>query len=355
MTSLPRRVPERLQDIAHVQSAYEICLRLEEFLQMAADNGDDVKKELVYVRTLGYLMHCVPTDLGLKKVVEEIASSVDDSAILAVGQMYYDHFIRAFRANRAHIPTPSNYSSPAARRSFDKIQDWVNNETMPEVPQSHSQAKNHALIRDGHRCVVTGHYDTNSVMAIKELKEVVESDPSTMVERTHCTHIFPDSPIEPDKAERQYAATMWAVMFGFGYENLPDELNGSKIHRLENIMTLVLGFHMAFDQMDIWFAATEEMNKYKLGASDPLFLRGYPEFVTFTTHDPEKYPVPSPTYLAIHAACAKVAHLSGAAARIDEFYRNMEDGETLDPNGASANMLEHAIFELQVAGYGVTT
>jgi len=57
-------------------------------------------------------------------------------------------------------------------------------------------------------------------------------------------------------------------------------------------------------------------------------------------------PIPSPTYLAIHAACAKVAHLSGAAECINKFYRDMEDGMILDPNEASAEMLECAIFEL---------
>jgi len=97
-----------------------------------------------------------------------------------------------------------------------------------------------------------------------------------------------------------------------------------------------------------------EENKYKLEAAEALILRGYPEYVTFTTPDPVKLPVPSPTYLAIHAACAKVAHLSGAARCIDKFYQDMEDGTTLDPNGASAEMLEHAIFELEASGYQTT-
>jgi len=49
---------------------------------------------------------------------------------------------------------------------------------------------------------------------------------------------------------------MWAVMHRFGYEALPDELNGSKVHRLENVMTWVPGFHMDFDLLDVWFVAT---------------------------------------------------------------------------------------------------
>jgi hypothetical protein len=92
-------------------------------------------------------------------------------------------------------------------------------------------------------------------------------------------------------------------------------------------------------------------NRYKLEAADPVLLRGYPENFTFTTPDQDKFPVPSPIYLAIHAACAKVAHLSGAAECIDKLYREMDDRTTLDPDGASASMLEHAIFELQARGY----
>jgi hypothetical protein len=66
------------------------------------------------------------------------------------------------------------------------------------------------------------------------------------------------------------------------------------------------------------------------------------------TPDPVKYPVPSRTYLDIHAACAKVAHLSGAGECIDKFYRDMEDKQTLDPDGGSADLLEHAIFGLEI-------
>ncbi|KXN80817.1 hypothetical protein AN958_07253 [Leucoagaricus sp. SymC.cos] len=329
MTSLPRDVPLRLRHLAHVVSAYDICLRLEKSLQLAIDNGDDIGNNPVYVRILGYLIHYVPTDLGLRKIVEEISSCVDDSAILAVGQMYYDHYIRAFRANKAHIPM----SNHASRSSFDRIQEMID-ATLQEAPQSHAQAKKYVL------------------------KEMVDLDPSTKGEATQCAHIFSESTnasIELGSAKREYAATMWAVMHCFGYEELPDELNGSKVHRLENVMTLVPGFHRDFDHLNIWFVATKEMNRYKLEASDPFFLRSYPEFVIFTTPDPEKLPVPSPTYLAIHAACAKVAHLSGAAVCIDKFYQDMEDQKTLDPNGASAGTLEHAIFELQAAGYGVTT
>ena len=95
-------------------------------------------------------------------------------------------------------------------------------------------------------------------------------------------------------------------------------------------------------------------NDYKLEAAEPFILNDYPEYVTFKTSDVVKFPVPSAVYLSIHAACAKVAHLSGAGAYIDKFYRDMDDSTTLDPNSVSAEMLEHAIFELQAAGCPIT-
>jgi hypothetical protein len=49
---------------------------------------------------------------------------------------------------------------------------------------------------------------------------------------------------------------MWSVMNGFGHDKLPDELNGSKIHRLENVMTVVSGFRTLFDQLKVWFVLT---------------------------------------------------------------------------------------------------
>ena len=49
---------------------------------------------------------------------------------------------------------------------------------------------------------------------------------------------------------------MWAVMQRFGYKSLPEDLSGSKVHRLENVMTLASGIHTQFDQLSIWFVAT---------------------------------------------------------------------------------------------------
>ena len=42
-------------------------------------------------------------------------------------------------------------------------------------------------------------------------------------------------------------------MFSSMPEQLHDKLNGNEIHRLENIITLDLSIHTAFDELLIWF------------------------------------------------------------------------------------------------------
>ena len=66
--------------------------------------------------------------------------------------------------------------------------------------------------------------------------------------------------------------------------------------------------------------------------------------MTFTTPNPATLPVPSPELLALHAACAKVAHLSGAGEYIDKIDRDIEDLGVLSYDGASSNILNHAFL-----------
>jgi hypothetical protein len=49
--------------------------------------------------------------------------------------------------------------------------------------------------------------------------------------------------------------TLWAILKCFGYEDLPERLNGNGIHNLDNVMMLDLGIHDFFDRLEIWFEA----------------------------------------------------------------------------------------------------
>lgn len=64
--------------------------------------------------------------------------------------------------------------------------------------------------------------------------------------------------------------------------------------------------------------------------------------VRFTTST--ELPAPSPRYIALYAACTKVAHLSGASEYIDMVIRDMEGTRVLANDGSSADVLAHALY-----------
>ncbi len=111
------------------------------------------------------------------------------------------------------------------------------------------------------------------------------------------------------------------------------ELDGAGIHRLENILTLSPSLHDFFDQLALWleavvfpcflvaiFLMTQHRMTNRKRILLCLVLERLPRrTVTFTTRaDPEALPLPSLTYLAIHAACCRVARLSGAVVYVEE-------------------------------------
>ena len=65
-------------------------------------------------------------------------------------------------------------------------------------------------------------------------------------------------------------------------------------------------------------------------------------FVTFTRTD-VRQEYPDPMLLGLHAACARVAHMSGAAEAFNEVERDLEDTRVLALDGSSAHLLDHLL------------
>jgi hypothetical protein len=52
-----------------------------------------------------------------------------------------------------------------------------------------------------------------------------------------------------------FAVMAWTVMKWFGGIKVEDELNGSQIHQLENIITMDSNIHKSFDNLQLWLEA----------------------------------------------------------------------------------------------------
>jgi len=70
--------------------------------------------------------------------------------------------------------------------------------------------------------------------------------------------------------------------------------------------------------------------------------------ITLTTPDPLTLPLPDPRYLALHAACARVVHLSGAMAYINKVLSDLEEIGVLSSDRSSDVLLHHALAHCQL-------
>ena len=57
--------------------------------------------------------------------------------------------------------------------------------------------------------------------------------------------------------------------------------------------------------------------------------------------------LPDPKLLTLHAVCAWVGHMSGAAKAIGELERDAEETSVLARDGSSARLLDHLMIPLQ--------
>jgi hypothetical protein len=157
LSELPTNIKVHLRYACyeHIASTYTLCLELEKAVQSRIDANEVVGRDMIYCRILGYLLLHPPTDRAAKTVQFDISSCKGDQAMLNVGQMYYDHFIRActlyvrsyeypfhvfifsVRSNKGRTPNPTNHAS---RPSFDTIADMIS-DCMEEAPQGHASAK----------------------------------------------------------------------------------------------------------------------------------------------------------------------------------------------------------------------
>ena len=68
--------------------------------------------------------------------------------------------------------------------------------------------------------------------------------------------------------------TLWTILKRFGYEDVYDELKdddlpGTRIHRLENILTLDASCRHLFDEMLLWFEEVDGKVRASPPAHDP--------------------------------------------------------------------------------------
>ncbi|KAJ4495234.1 hypothetical protein C8R41DRAFT_298292 [Lentinula lateritia] len=291
------------------RSTYELCRRWETAAQQYED------KKLMQARVLGYMLYYSPTDAARAAITRAILSCNDnDEQLSELAELYTFFFVRCFRKFKGRTSTTQSHPSPD---SFDVMKN---------------------VIFNGFRDPFTGKYDY-----LAEQFDAI--DPPELLLEFGCAslqvvHIAPDSTcFRLEGVKTDYAASVTAILQQFGYDF--EKFKGAKVHSLYNLITMSLDMHYAFDQLRIYL---EEIgtNTYRVkGFKQTQMVPGHD--IKFSTDDPEFYPVPDRELIALHAMCAKVAHMSGAGAYIEDLDRDVEDLGVLASNGGSADVLSHAL------------
>ncbi|OJT10848.1 hypothetical protein TRAPUB_12624 [Trametes pubescens] len=100
-------------------------------------------------------------------------------------------------------------------------------------------------------------------------------------------------------------------------------------------MTLSPKFHTFFDNLKL-FGWRRLLTREQIRHRHPGYPRPAPEYL----------PLPDPQILGLHAACCKVAHMSGTAEYIATATRDMEQIKVLAEDGGSADVLTYAMSRL---------
>jgi len=337
-------MPERFNPQDPPYGAYQSARQME---SRAVDGLAHDPWFLVKARTLGYLVLHAPTEEGRIMVSLEISSCDNvDSKLKALADMYLQLFIRCFRGmGKGRTPAPASHPS---RPSFDdKRKEFFVELKM--APTSHAEAKASALARDNYRSIILGGVDSSSLTT-----GLTTAAPNEIKRPTQLAHIIPDfinhgHDSQPHK--KNYAAGVYAVLSRFGGLTVgANTLNGAGIHLLGNVMTLSGDEHTLFDALRWWLEPvlnTEGRavpNHYHVKGTGNL---GFPETIELTSHR-NGFVLPDPRFLAIHAACAKVAWLSGGGEYIERHLRDMDETPVMKTDGTSFGLLQGALAGLAV-------
>jgi hypothetical protein len=191
-----------------------------------------------------------------------------------------------------------------------------------------------------------------------------------------------------DIVKTDYAASAMAILKMFGLDSKVESLVGRNVHNHFNVLTMRIDLHQLFDRLIFWLE--EEFGEVSWFSFGLVFVSFFthlhiyalqentyticsvnnsvrelpsppPERVTFkvdpkleaeclaaTTQPPS---LPSPSLLAVRAACCRVAHLSGAAEQIDQILCDLEEVSELaeDGLGGSAGLLVSRLLQSPMA------
>ncbi|KAF3028108.1 hypothetical protein E8E15_008260 [Penicillium rubens] len=216
-------------------------------------------------------------------------------------------------------------STPSISPSLG-MEDSIDNIASESGPmQREARLKTECLARDGSRCVVTGLFDEDSL-------DASSTSPSTY---TDCVHIIPFSLASWSTKSEGYAKhIIWTNLIRHFPTIKAIDFNLESINDTTNAMTMSTNLHQYFGRFDFSFEETSQPHKYRIKKYRPRLQLELPRIVTFNRYD-QRYDLPRPELLKVHAIIARIFHASGAAEQVDTALRDLGEHSMLAKDGST--------------------
>ncbi|KAJ5971551.1 uncharacterized protein N7479_001469 [Penicillium vulpinum] len=191
--------------------------------------------------------------------------------------------------------------------------------------QREARLKTECLARDGGRFVVTGLYDEYSL----------DASSTSLSTYTECVHIIPFSLAWWRTESEGYAKDIiWTNLIRHFPTIQSINFKRENINDTTDAMTMSSELHRSFGRFDFSFEETSQPHKYRIQNYRPRLRLDLPQTVEFNWYD-QRYDLPSPELLKIHAIVARIFHASGAAEQIDKALRDLGDHCALAKDGST--------------------
>lgn len=258
------------------------------------------------------------------------------STLSSIASDFLEGFFAPLTAQGRCTPSVSTRLTPSARFSASGSQG---------TPSRLQNLRRLCLLRDGHRCVMTGYYDKEYLTRERKARR---RPPATFGTRLEAAHIIPHSlnaiatPGAPLPDAKNF---VWKIlnMFDPGVSHV---LEGTSIDSPANAMLLATELHDEFGRLRCYMDGLPgRPNTYAVkmvrGATELIPALVPRPVVTLVNHEAtgtEHADLPLPRLLKLHAACCKMMEMAAAAGYVEHLLDEMEemmDEGTLKSDGSS--------------------
>jgi hypothetical protein len=217
--------------------------------------------------------------------------------------------------------------SPPSISPCLEMEDSIDNIASESIGplQTETRLRTECLARDGGRCIVTGLFDESSL----------DANNTSLSTYTDCVHIIPFSLASWSSEPEGYAKhIIWTKLIRHFPTIQAINFNRENINDTTNAMTMSSQLHRSFGRFDFSLEETSQRHRYRIQNYRPQLRLDLPETVAFDCYD-QRYDLPRPELLKVHAIIARIFHASGAGEQINKALRDLGEKSALAKDGST--------------------